>query len=187
MDVFEDRLGVLQVGEPRGVLTLQAAQIAEREQRAGQHLIVGRARSDLHSLLIERARMCVVAGGFADRAFAGEHTGKEPLAGGLRQQLARPADLLFRRRLVSFRQVVAQEQARADFQVDIGLAAEDLEGCVRIAAAGIGIGARSRPGPIDQLLRGIRGRGAMGCRDPERKQHPGRCKANPTTQWRNQR
>jgi hypothetical protein len=186
VSAWSGRLMSSKVGETGGVLTLQTSQVAARKQGAGQHLVVGSLGSDLHRLFVEAAGLRIVAGGFANRALASEHASAQAGARGFRQQIASSSHLLLRGCLVSLRKVVAQQQAGADFQVDVGLAAQDFQCRVSVAAAGVGIGACRGPGSIDQCLRGMQIARGVRCRDAQREHDQGRREADPTGDWRGQ-
>ena len=106
--LVEQRLGAPELVQARGVLAAQSAQIAAREQHFGKHPIIAGLRGNGDGLVVQDARLRVVADRLQRFALAIEYPGAQTRACGLRQQRRRRRDLLLGSGSIALRVVVAQ-------------------------------------------------------------------------------
>jgi len=100
IDPFEERLGTLEISEPRSVLSKQPKKVSARVQRVGEHFLIAGGGRDGHRFLVQSARAGIVACRFHDRPATIEEARLQPSSSRVRHERSRKVDLRFCRRAI---------------------------------------------------------------------------------------
>ncbi len=174
--LLEQRLRAAQIRKTRRVGTLDTHEVAAREQRLGEHLIVMGGGADRYGLLVQCLRARRIAGGFVDVTFAGEEAGLQAFALGQRQQCSGLGDFTLGDVLVPLGLVVTQDESRADLEIGVRLFRQQGQRLIGEARARVGIDPHRLHGLLYQFASSHRLRGRLGKRrKQEIRQHGNRC------------